>query len=83
MINRAGNECELNKGDHGWIVCKCFVNFGDAQEVTPAEEVKIAALINAKQITPHPQMNVTILQKIAVAAKSSKAIKIGLKKYFA
>ena len=80
--NRAGRDCELNKGDHSWIACKCFVNFGDAKEVTPTEEARIIALITTGQIIAHPRMSITILQKIAAAAKVSKALKTGLKKYF-
>lgn len=80
--NRAGKECELGRGDHGWIACKCFVNFADAREVTPTEEAKITALIAAKQIISHHQMSAAILKRIATAAKASKALRIELKKYF-
>lgn len=79
---RAGKDCELNKSDHSWIKCKCFVNFGDAREVTPTEEAKMASLIAAGHITPNLPMNLPILQKIAIAAKTSKALNTGLKKYF-
>jgi hypothetical protein len=79
---RTGKECELNKGDHGWIACKCFVNFGGAREVTPTEVAKITALMGSGHITPHLPMSHAILQKITTAAKTSKALKTGLKKYF-
>jgi hypothetical protein len=78
----AGNDCELNKGDHGWIKCKCFVNFGGAREVTSAEKVKMVALIASGHITPQVPMSAAILLKIATAAQTSKALKTGLKKYF-
>lgn len=80
--SRAGNECELNKGDHKWIACKCFVNFGDAREVTPAEEAKMTALIAAERIIPHLPVSALILRKITASAQASKSLKTGLKKYF-
>lgn len=79
---RAGNDCELNENDHGWIKCKCFVNFGDAREVTPVEEAKITAAISSGHITPKLPMKQAILLRIATAAKISKALDTGLKKYF-
>jgi hypothetical protein len=81
-VNRAGKDCELNKGDHQWIKHKSFVNFSDAREVNLKEEACMIALIAAGHIRQHFPMNPAILQKIITAAKTSKALKTGLKKYF-
>ncbi len=81
-IFRAGKECELNPGDHQWIKQKCYVSFADAREVSPKEEAKISAYMTAGTITKHFPMNPAILQKIVAAAKQSKALAVGLRKYF-
>jgi len=78
---RAGMHCELNCGDHKWITEKCFVNFGDARVVNPAEEARIVALIAAGRIIKHFPIKDAILQKIILAGKQSKALSINKKKY--
>jgi hypothetical protein len=79
---RAGTHCELNSGDHPWVKKKCYVNFGDAYEVTPVEEARMAAFITSGAITRHVPLGPAILQKIVAAAKTSKALPKILKKYF-
>lgn len=82
-LARAGKDCELNKGDHPWITQKCYVNFGDAREVTPKEEVKIVAFLGAGHIKMHYPMNLAVIQKIVTAAKTSRALATGYRaKYF-
>src|SRR5258708_38698762 len=79
---RAGTDCELNKGDHPWITQKCFVNFGDAREVTPEQEAQLILFMNGGYIQKNFPMDLAILEKITIAAKTSRAIAIGLRKYF-
>ena len=78
---RAGKECELNPGDHKWITERCWVSFGDALEVTPIEESRIAQYMKAGQIKQHLPISGPILQKILAAAVQSKALAPKFKKY--
>jgi translation initiation factor IF-2 len=71
---RAGKECELNPGDHEWITEKCFVSFGDARKVTPAEDAKIAAHMATKAIRKQFPVKTTLLQRIISVGKASKAL---------
>jgi hypothetical protein len=80
--NRAGTDCELNRGDHQWIKEKCYVNFADAREVTPVEEARMRESIVAGTIARHFPMKIAILQRILTAAKKSKALPTGLRNYF-
>src|SRR5712664_1838063 len=59
---RAGTECELNKGDHHWVTQKCFVNFGDAREVSPKEEAQIVAYMAAGTIKKHFPIDQKVLE---------------------
>jgi hypothetical protein len=79
---RAGTDCELNIGDHPWIREKCWVNFGDAQEVTPIEEAKMMAYMGSGLISQNHPMSALILAKIAAVAKTTKALKIKYRNYF-
>ena len=78
---RAGKDCELNPGDHPWVTDKCFVSFGDARKVTPAEDSKIASHIATGAIRKQFPLNHTVLQKIVAAAKNSKALPSGYAAY--
>jgi hypothetical protein len=80
--NRAGTDCELNRGDHQWIREVCYINFGDAREVTPIEEARISECIEDGRICKHFPMKSAVLQRIICAAKKSKALPTGLRKYF-
>ena len=75
-VNRAGTDCELDKGDHPWITQKCYVSFGDAREVTPKEEAKILMFMSGGQIKMHYPMQQSIIDKIRAAAKTSKALAV-------
>lgn len=79
---RAGTDCELNTEDHPWIREKCWVNFGDAEEVTPAEEAKLLTFMASGTINKNHPMNAAVLAKITVIAKATKALKIKYRKYF-
>jgi hypothetical protein len=79
---RAGTHCELNFGDHPWVKKKCYVNFGDAYEVTPANEVIMTSFIESGAITRHVPLAQTVLSRIIAAAKTSTALPKNLKKYF-
>lgn len=79
---RAGTDCELNVGDHPWIREKCWVNFGDAEEVTPVEEAKLVAFMAGGAINKRHPMNPAVLQRIASIAKTTKALTIEYRKYF-
>jgi hypothetical protein len=81
-IARAGPECELNKGDHPWITHQCYLSFGDAREVSSKEETILAEFIASGKVTRHSPMAPQILQKIAMAARHSKALPIKYRKYF-
>jgi hypothetical protein len=78
---RAGKDCELNPGDHPWITEKCFVNFGDAQKVTPAQDSMIKAHMATKAIRKQFPIPPATLQKIVAAAKKSKALPAGFMAY--
>jgi hypothetical protein len=80
-VFRAGKDCELNPGDHQWITAKCYVNFGDAREVSPKEEAKIVTHMGTGAITKHYPMKLAILQKIISAGRQSKALARGLLLY--
>ncbi len=80
--NRAGTDCQLNRGDHEWIREKCYLNFGDAREVGLKEAAKMMELINDGTISKHYPMKDAVLQKIIAAAKQSKALPTGLRCYF-
>lgn len=79
---RAGTDCELNCGDHPWVTRKCYVNFGDAYEVTPEHEARMAVFIASNGIVRHLPLEPAILQRIVAAAKVSKALAKNLQKYF-
>ena len=79
---RAGTECELGMGDHEWITQKSYVSFGDALEVGRKEELKIIEQMAAGTIKKHYPMKPAVLQKIMVAAKTSRSLRIGFRKYF-
>jgi len=79
---RAGTDCELNCGDHPWVTKKCYVNFGDAKEVTPLHEAAMVPFIATKIITKHFPLEPAVLHRIVAAAKVSKALAQNLKKYF-
>jgi hypothetical protein len=79
---RAGTECELNKGEHPWVIKQSFVNFGDAREVTPVEEAKMIVFVGTRDVRQHSPLDPAVLQKIVTAAKSSRALALNLKKYF-
>jgi hypothetical protein len=79
--NRAGNECELNKGDHQWVNQKCFVNFGDALEISVAQAKNISQLMASKTVTTHDPLDEKVFQRIIVAAKQSVALEPEYKKY--
>lgn len=78
---RAGKDCELNPGDHPWITDKCFVSFGDAKRVTPAEDAKITAHLATKAIRKQFPVSGPVLQKIVAAAKKSNALPSGFLAY--
>jgi hypothetical protein len=78
---RAGKDCELNPGDHQWITDKCFVSFGDARKVSPAEDAQIAAHMATKAIRKQFPVAAAIMQKIIAAGKKSKALPSGFVKY--
>jgi translation initiation factor IF-2 len=78
---RAGNDCELNPGDHQWVTEKCFVSFGDARKVTPAENAKITAHMATKVIRKQFPVSASVLQKIVAAGKKSKALPSGFLAY--
>lgn len=79
---RSGTDCELNVGDHPWIREKCWVNFGDAEEVTPVEEAKLIAFMASGTINNNHPVTQSVLAKIAAAAKTTKALKMNYRKYF-
>jgi len=79
---RAGGTCELRRGDHEWITKTCYVSFGDAREVDPEKEIKLLDLMKCGRITKHFPVNPAILQKIIRAARESKSLPIGFRKYF-
>lgn len=79
---RAGTACELNVGDHPWIRGKCWVNFSDAEEVTPAEEAKLLVFMANGTINSNHPMNPSVLAKIAAAGKTAKSLKINYRTYF-
>ena len=78
---RAGGDCELKPADHPWITNKCFVSFGDARKVTPAEDAKITAHMATKAIRKQFPVSAAVLQKIVTAAKKSKALPGGFLAY--
>lgn len=78
---RAGKDCELNQGDHPWITDKCYVSFGDARKVTPAEDAKIAAHMASGAIRKQYPLKAAMLQKIVAAGKKSKALPTGFLPY--
>jgi len=78
---RAGKDCELNPGDHPWITEKCFVSFGDARKVTPAEDAKIATHMATKGIRKQFPVSAAALQKIVTAGKKSRALPGGFLAY--
>jgi hypothetical protein len=80
--NRAGTDCELNVGDHPWIKEKSHVSFGDAREVSPKEDAKIESYMASGAIKKHFPLGQSTLQKITVAAKKSKSLRLGFRKYF-
>ncbi len=80
-VARAGAECELNKGDHRWVVEKCFVSFADAIEITPDGEKRIKEQIADKTIATHFPLEESVLQRILTAAKTSKTLPVRFKKY--
>jgi hypothetical protein len=79
---RAGTDCEVNVGEHKWVTHKCFVNFGDAKEVTPQQAAELQKFIRGGVIEKHFPMEQSILQRITAAAKISKALPIAFKKHF-
>jgi hypothetical protein len=79
---RAGMDCELNVGDHPWIREKCWVNFADAEEVSPIEDAKLEAFVTSGTINRNHPMSTPILQKIATIAKTTKALKVRYRNYF-
>jgi hypothetical protein len=79
---RAGNECELNKGDHPWITQKSYVSFADAREVSCEQEATMLGYISTGVITKHYPMDQKVLEMIIASAARSKALPTGLRKYF-
>jgi hypothetical protein len=77
---RAGRECVLVAGDHPWIRKQSFVTFTDAMEITPDRAQNIDALMGTT-IKAQPPLKPETLTKVVEAAKTSKAIPVGLKKY--
>jgi hypothetical protein len=77
---RAGEECTLAKGEHPWIKKECFVAFADALKITPAQCQMIEALVGTR-VRLQPSLSPETLAKIVSAAKQSKAIPVGFKKY--
>jgi hypothetical protein len=77
---RAGRECVLIKGDHEWINQDSFVTFRDAREISAKMAISLNSLIGTKVQIKSP-LKLDILAKIVEAAKHSKSIPIGLKKY--
>ncbi len=75
-------DCELNVGDHPWIREKCWVNFGDAEEVTPLEEAKLTAYMANGAINKNHPMNASVLSRIATVAKTTESLEIKHRKYF-
>lgn len=70
---RTGTDCELNPGDHRWIIQKCYANFADALEITREKEANIVALVASKTITIHDPLDPIVLGRIVAAAKKSRA----------
>jgi hypothetical protein len=77
---RAGKECPLTPADHPWIKKDCYMNFADALEITQIRAAALAALIG-KYVIMQPCLLADSLQKIVAAARASKAIPVGYKKY--
>lgn len=78
---RAGTECVLVVGEHEWITEPSFIAFTDTLEITADSAKMLDALVGTK-ITMQKPLDATVLAKIVVAAKQSKAIKVKFKKYF-
>jgi len=77
---RAGRECVLMKGDHQWINQDSFVTFRDAREISAEMAIRLNSLIGIK-VQIQPPLRADVLARIIEAAKHSKSIPIGHKKY--
>ena len=77
---RAGKECVLNPGDHPWIRETSYISFADAIEITPEHNKTVTSFIGTK-IIMQSSLEPKILRKIIQAAKHSKAISSGFKRY--
>ena len=71
---RAGSECELFPGEHPWITCKSYVNFGDPPKFGPAQAANFAKGITSGTIRTHLSVTVQLLHKIVEAGKESEAL---------
>ena len=74
----AGKECILNPGEHPWITKTSYICFSEAQLIT-AESDKVIA--SSSKVIMKQRLSQKTLDKIIEAAKKSKAIPVGLKKY--
>lgn len=70
----------MSPEDHEWIKGECFNSFGDALEIGPETGRNITALIG-KTIRPQKPLAEAVLLRIVEAAKQSKAIPAGFKRY--
>jgi hypothetical protein len=77
----AGKECELNPGDHTWIIAKTYVYYGKARKVGLKEAANLLRQITLGTIKKHIPIDPNILNKIIAAGKTSKAISEDLKMY--
>ena len=75
---RAGKECVLSVGEHGWITQESFMTFADALEIPDTK--MLDALVGSK-IKMQKPLDAATLTKIVEAAKKSKAIQVKFKKY--
>ena len=71
--DRSGTDCCFGVGDHPWISEQCWVCFGDAMCLSPAQWQKINYGIISRIIIPQNALGTRCLEKLIAAAKVSKA----------
>jgi hypothetical protein len=78
---RSGGECCLVIGDHPWLTTDCWVSYGDARLIAPAQWRNIQYGVNQKLIILQPPVSASVVARIIAAAKGSTAFPPAFLKY--
>lgn len=75
---RAGAECVLDTGEHEWITCKSYLAFRDAREI--GLHLNLDSLVGTLVKMQKP-LRADVLAKIVSAARTSRGIPTGFKRF--